>query len=254
MITITKEYWSNIPVLHVVDQQKKEEALPTLTYIHGITSAKEHNLPIAYLLAEKGYRVILPDCMHHGEREENISSEALQMQFFDIVKQNLDDIETIYEHLVMNELVEVDRFGLAGTSMGGITTAAALTQFSWVTCAGILMGTPKLTLFAKDMIEKMKASVPNFPVPDEQITLLLEELTEIDLSVQKDKIFGRPIFFWHGEKDDVVPFAHSYDFYEEIIPDYKNPENIHFLKEINRGHKVSRLAIVEFTNWLEYKL
>ncbi|SER86536.1 hypothetical protein SAMN04487944_111109 [Gracilibacillus ureilyticus] len=254
MIIVEKEYWQEIPLLHVVDHDKKEEPLPTLTYIHGYTSAKEHNLPTAYLLAEKGYRVILPDCLLHGERDEEITHMERELRFFDIIKQNLDDIELIYEELVSRHLVEVERFGLAGTSMGGITTAAALTQFSWINTAGILMGSPKLTSYANQLIEFTKTKVKDFPISDEQLTLIMEELKEIDLSIQIDKLFDRPLFFWHGEDDQVVPFRHAYEFYEEAIEHYKNPENIHFLKEMNRGHKVSRFAIVEFVNWLENKL
>ncbi|WP_208590523.1 prolyl oligopeptidase family serine peptidase [Gracilibacillus suaedae] len=254
MIAINKEYWHDIPLLHVVDGEKKEQALPTLTYIHGFTSAKEHNLPIAYLLAEKGYRVLLPDSMLHGDREVDLSHAEREFRFFDIVKQNLDDIESIYQELVAKQLLEGNRFGLAGTSMGGITTAAALTQFSWVKTAGVLMGSPKITAYAEQLIGFMKAQHKELPISDDQLHLLINELKDIDLSLQMEKLFGRPLFFWHGEEDTVVPFDHAYSFYEEAIEHYKNPENISFLKEIGRGHKVSRFAILEFVKWLEYQL
>ncbi|RCW69722.1 alpha/beta fold hydrolase [Saliterribacillus persicus] len=254
MIGVFKEYWLDIPLLHIVDNEKKSDALPTLTYIHGFTSAKEHNLPLAYLLAEKGYRVILPDCMLHGEREEEISEVARQMRFFDIVKQNLDDIEIIYQELVAKNLVDQDRFGLAGTSMGGITTAAALTQFSWIKSAAILMGSPKLKQYAEELVGFMDENIPDVSIPKEQLEQLMSELEELDLSQQVEKLYGRPLFFWHGVDDRVVPFEHSYSFYEEAITHYKNPENIRFLKEIDREHKVSRFAITETVNWFELQL
>ncbi|QGH35641.1 prolyl oligopeptidase family serine peptidase [Gracilibacillus salitolerans] len=254
MIEISKEYWNDIPLLHVVDQEKKDQALPTLTYIHGFTSAKEHNLPLAYLLAEKGYRVLLPDSILHGDRETDISHAEKEIRFFDIVKQNLDDVESIYQELIAKQLLEGNRFGLAGTSMGGITTAAALTQFSWIKTAGVLMGSPKITAYAEQLIGYMKAQQKELPIPDDQLILLIDELKEMDLSLQMEKLFGRSLFFWHGEDDMVVPFDHAYSFYEEAIDHYKNPENIRFLKEIGRGHKVSRFAILEFVKWLEYQL
>ncbi|SHM42675.1 prolyl oligopeptidase family serine peptidase [Gracilibacillus kekensis] len=254
MIGISKEFWNDIPLLHVVDQEKKDQSLPTLTYIHGFTSAKEHNLPLAFLMAEKGYRVLLPDMMLHGDREEEITDQERELRFFEIVKQNLDDIESIYEELIAKQLLEGNRFGLAGTSMGGITTAAALTQFSWIKTAGILMGSPKITEYAQQLIGFMTSQNKELPLSEEQIVLLLDELREMDLSLQMEKLFGRPLFFWHGEEDKVVPFDHAYSFYEKAIDHYKNPENIRFLKEIGRGHKVSRFAIVEFVKWLEYQL
>ncbi len=254
MIEVNKEYWSNIPLLHVVDQNKKEQSLPTLTYIHGFTSAKEHNLPLAYLMAEKGYRVLLPDAILHGEREEDITDQERELRFFEIVKHNLDDIENIYEELVAKQLLDGNRFGLAGTSMGGITTAAALTQFSWIKAAGVLMGSPKITEYAQQLIAFMKSQQNELPITEEEIAVLMDELRGMDLSLQTEKLFGRPLFFWHGEDDQVVPFEHAYSFYEEAIDHYKNPENIRFLKEIGRGHKVTRFAIVEFVKWLEYQL
>lgn len=254
MIGIYKEFWQDIPLLHVVDAEKKDQALPALTYIHGYTSAKEHNLAQAYLIAEKGYRVILPDCLLHGEREEELPPFEKQLRFFDIVKQNLDDIEVIYQELVAKHLLDGNRFGLAGTSMGGITTAAALTQFSWIKTAGILMGTPKLQTYAKQLIEYMKAQLPEVPMSEGEIAVLLEDLKEMDLSLHMEKLLGRPLFFWHGKEDQVVPFDHAYSFYEEAVSHYKNPENIRFLKELGTGHKVSRFAIKEFVNWLEYQL
>src|SRR5699024_7013611 len=137
-IIINREKWLGIPILNVAEHGEIDNPLPTIIFLHGITSAKEQNLPIAYLLAEKGYRVILPDAMLHGEREENISPVALRMRFFEIIRQNLDDVESIYEVLAAKQLIQGDRLAIAGTSMGGITTAAALTQFSWVKSAGVL--------------------------------------------------------------------------------------------------------------------
>ncbi|ENH96167.1 hypothetical protein J416_12177 [Gracilibacillus halophilus YIM-C55.5] len=254
MITIEKEYWNGVPLLHIAEDDKRQEPMPTLVYMHGFTSAKEHNLPLAYLLSERGYRVILPDSLLHGEREKDISDDERQLQFFDIVKQNLDDIEMIYQELVAHQLLDHDRLGLAGTSMGGITTASALTQFSWVKVAAVMMGSPKIHAYAKQLIDHIQNQSTGIELPEAQINALLEDLKEIDLSLQMEKLFDRPLFFWHGQNDRVVPFDHSYRFYEEAIEYYKNPENIRFLKEMDAGHKVSRFAIIELVNWLELQL
>ncbi|QDP42112.1 prolyl oligopeptidase family serine peptidase [Radiobacillus deserti] len=254
MIEVFKERWGEIPVLTIVEAAKREESLPVLTYFHGYTSAKEHNLPIAYLLAEKGYRVILPDSLHHGERENDIPHAERELQFFHIVQQNLMDLATIKQELDTRNWIKEDRFGVAGTSMGGITTAAALTQFPWIKAAAVLMGSPKLTEYAKRMVDEVKKRMDRFPMTDDQVTDILHQLQHIDLSMQTDKLMERPLFFWHGDKDPVVPFEQSYSFYEEVTKLYKNPENIRFLREVGRGHKVSRFATLETVNWFEFQL
>ncbi len=149
MIGIQNTTLASIPSLIVADQAQEQEALPVLTYFHGFTSAKEHNLPLAYLMAAKGYRVILPDSMYHGERETEISTKQKQISFWNIVMQNIQELKSIKEALEEKGLLQDGRFGVAGTSMGGITTAAALTEYPWIQTAGVLMGSPKITTYAK---------------------------------------------------------------------------------------------------------
>lgn len=253
MIGIHKKNIESIPCLIVVNEKKKDKALPVVTYFHGFTSAKEHNLPLAYLLAEKGYRVILPDSMYHGEREPDIPKIKMQVSFWDIVMKNVLEIQTIKSYLDEHQLILDDRFGLAGTSMGGITTSAALTQYPWIKTAAILMGSPKITTYAKTLVESFK-KIGNLPVTDEMIEELYEQLELYDLSKQPERLNDRPVLFWHGENDSVVPFDHSYTFYDIAVKLYNNKENIQFLKEKNRDHKVSRYAILETVKWFEKHL
>lgn len=253
MIGVFRKTIATVPALVIVDHAKEDDALPTITYFHGFTSAKEHNLPLAYLLAEEGYRVILPDSMLHGEREREISSQKKQISFWDIVMQNVEELQDIKKELHSKKRVLNDRFGVAGTSMGGITTAAALTQYPWIKTAGILMGSPKITTYAKTLVDSFK-KMGDLPVTDDVIEHLYVRLEHFDLSKQADKLNERPVLFWHGENDPVVPFDHSYTFYEEARQHYTNQEKIQFIKEANRDHKVSRYAILETVKWFKQHL
>lgn len=77
MVIIQSEKIADIPVLHVVKEGKRQEKLPLIIFVHGFTSAKEHNLHFGYLLAEAGYRVVLPDALYHGEREQQLTNEKI---------------------------------------------------------------------------------------------------------------------------------------------------------------------------------
>lgn len=253
MIGIYKEDIHSIPSLIVIDSQYENKSLPMIIYSHGFTSAKEHNLPIAYLLAEKGYRVVLPDSEYHGEREIKMSAEKRQISFWDVVIQNVNEIETIKAYFDQRGLILDGRFGLAGTSMGGITTTAALTQYPWIKTAAVLMGSPKITAYAKTLVSTLKKT-GDLPVSDETIDELYKVIELYDLSKQKEKLNERPLLFWHGENDAVVPFDHSYTFYEEAVKLYKNQDDIRFIKESNHGHKVSRFAIKETVKWFDKHL
>ncbi|HLR09692.1 MAG TPA: alpha/beta fold hydrolase [Bacillota bacterium] len=253
MIGIDKDILGGIPSLIVVAKENAEKKLPILTYFHGFTSAKEHNLPLAFLMAEKGYRVILPDSLYHGERDAGLSKEKLRLAFWDIVVKNTTEIEAIYNELNRRGLLQDKRFGVAGTSMGGITTAAALAQYPWIKTAAILMGTPTLTDYAKQLVQTYKQS------GELQITKTMEQdvyalLEPYDLSQHMEMLNERPLLFWHGDKDPVVPFSQPYAFYHDALMYYKKQANIRFIREKNRGHKVSRLAILQTVEWFSQHL
>ncbi|UOQ92816.1 prolyl oligopeptidase family serine peptidase [Halobacillus shinanisalinarum] len=255
MISIYREKFNDIPGLVIVEDEKREKPLPVFTYFHGFTSAKEHNLPQAYLLAEKGYRVILPDSLYHGDREEEqLTKRELNFKFWDIVNQNLKDLKDIKSELDRQNLIKDHRFGVGGTSMGGVTTSAALTIYPWIQAAAVMMGSPKPVEFAQKLIKDVEMTGIELPLSKEELDYLYDSLGAVDLSVQMDKLQERPLFFWHGDADPVVPYEHSYDFYNQAIEYYKNPENIRFLREVGRDHKVSRFAIKEMVNWIEIVL
>lgn len=253
MISVSKIKIDNIPCLVIVENEKAMEPLPIITYFHGFTSAKEHDLPIAFLLAEEGYRVILPDSIHHGEREGNISSLKRQVAFWDIVMQNVEDLQTIRAYLQAENLIENDKFGVAGTSMGGITTAAVMVKYPWIDVAAVLMGSPKPSEFATFMLEQY-AKTDNPEIPQKEIDKLYQELQSIDLSKNMEALNNRPLLFWHGDKDPVVPFDHSFTFYQEAREKYDRNKDIHFIREKGRDHKVSRFAILEVVKWFKKHL
>src|SRR5690625_1990875 len=142
MISIEKINIQSIPSLIVSTHENRNKALPLVIYYHGFTSAKEHNLPLAFLLAEKNYRVVLPDALYHGEREESLTAKEKQALFWKIVEQNVKEMNKIKKYFQEKNLLQEDRIGVSGTSMGGITTSAALATYSWVRVGAILMGTP----------------------------------------------------------------------------------------------------------------
>lgn len=250
MISIYHKEVQSIPVLEVVDQAKQTEALPLFIYSHGFTSAKEHNLPIAYLLATEGFRVILPDSKFHGEREIEITSTEMQISFWNIVMKNVEELEIIKNDYEERKLILDDRIGVAGTSMGGITTSAALTKYSWIQVAGVLMGSPKITTYAKTLVSSF-SKIGNLPITKDMIENLYEQLEGYDLSKQVETLQNRPLLFWHGENDAIVPFDHSYTFYDEAKKTYDDPSRLHFIQEANSGHKVSRKAILETVQWFK---
>src|SRR5699024_9464914 len=182
MVIIERLNISDIPTLQVVSESLAQSPLPTVIYYHGFNGEKESSLTIAYKIAENGQRVILPDCYLHGERKDDTSQTNLGLSFWDIVMKNINELEEIKTYLVQNKLAYSDRIGIGGTSMGGITTYGALRTYPWLKVAVVLMGTAKMTEYAKMLIDHYN-SENETPIKQETSDEVLDLLQEFDISL-----------------------------------------------------------------------
>ncbi|KXG10144.1 esterase [Anoxybacillus rupiensis] len=248
MIVIRNEAIADIPVLHVVKQEAQQEKLPLILFVHGFTSAKEHNLHFGYLLAEAGYRVILPDALYHGERAQRLTDEQLRLSFWNIVLRTIGDIEQIKNELCSGGLVQEERIGVAGTSMGGIVTFGSLAVYPWIKAAVSLMGSPYYQAFFDVQIEMVKNMKRKILLTDQQLENERQRLAPYDLSLQPEKLRGRPLMMWHGQRDSVVPYHYTYEFYQQIKPFYENGK-LKFISDDEAGHKVTRAAFLQTVDW-----
>lgn len=253
LVIIQNECIESIPLLHVVKKSLHSAKLPLILFVHGFTSTKEQNLNYAYLMAEKGFRVLLPEALHHGERSKGLKEKDLYMHFWDIVLNTIHDLSILKTHYDINGLIDTNNIGVAGTSMGGIVTLGALTQFDWITAAVSLMGNPQYGKFALSQIDRIKQQGWNLPLSEEKLNSYLNTLKHYDLSLQPEKLNGRPLLFWHGKQDSVVPFSYAHQFYESLKPGYDD-DKWSFIIDEKAGHKVSREGVTATVQWFEKHL
>lgn len=255
MILVDKSTIQTIPFLHLVKEEDIDKPIPICFFIHGFTSAKEHNLHYAYYLAEKGFRVILPDCLEHGERSTGKSEYQLGEVFWKIVLHTIHELSIMKEYFEEKGLLVQNGIGVAGTSMGGIVTLGALTQYEWITSAVSLMGNPTYVKFAQAQLAQVESLGYSIPFSEEEIENMLSELAQYDLSLQPEKLDGRPLMFWHGKRDKVVPFNLTREFYESILPYYEEQEDhLLFIEDDRADHKVTREGVLRLVEWFEKHL
>lgn len=246
MILVEKFSIQGIPSLHIVAKENASKKLPLIIFSHGFTSAKENNLHYAYLLAENGLRVVLPDAINHGERSTNLSKMDLSFHFWNIVIKTIDEINVVKEYFEKQGLIDIDRIGLAGTSMGAIVTLGALTRYKWIYSAVSLMGSPSYVDLAHWQLEGLKKNGYHLPISKEEQNKLFDLLKQYDLSLQPEKLGNRPLFFWHGRLDQTVPYEYSYQFFQKMRD---NHYSVEYLLDNNVGHQVSREGLLKTVNW-----
>jgi uncharacterized protein len=255
LVVVEKDKVENIPLLHVVKESKKLEKLPLVIFIHGFKSVKERNLHYAYLLAEAGFRVVMPEVLYHGERDQGLNEKEFYIRFWEMVLNTIDEIKRLKESYLKKGLIDSEKIGLAGTSMGGIVTLGALTQYKWIKAAVSLMGMPSYEEFSLWQLEQLNAQGLTLPLTAEQIDEQLRILREYDLSHQPEKLDNRPLLFWHGKKDPLVPYPLTHQFFEKVKPNYQDdPEKIRFITDQRAGHNVSLEGVEATVDWFIHYL
>ena len=249
---VQQESWRNIPLLHIYHEEIQNNA-PIVLFLHGFESAKEHNLHYAYQLVHEGCRVILPDAHLHGERDEQLDQVEISLRFWETVLTSIEEVGILKEELVNRGYLTNQKIGIAGTSMGGITTLGCLTAYSWIDAAVILMGTPGFVELAKAQMQQIEQKGFQIPLDAEERRNMLNTLAKFDATNQMEKLKDKPLFFWHGEKDQVVPFGPTAEFIQTFDEEYGN-QSIEFIKEKSAGHAVSRKGMLAATKWLANSL
>ncbi|WP_262173713.1 prolyl oligopeptidase family serine peptidase [Saccharococcus sp. Marseille-Q5394] len=244
---VKEENWSNIPILHIVDERHENSNIPTVIFLHGFTSAKEHNLHYAYNIAKNGFRVLLPDAHLHGTRDEGLDEVQLSLRFWEIVLTSIEEMDVLHKELQERG---VSKIGMGGTSMGGITTLGCLTAYPWIDVATVMMGAPGYVELAKAQMSQFERRGFKLPITDEERKSLLNTLAIFDLTKQRKKLNNRPVYFWHGENDTTVPFEPTFNFYKAAKKDYVDaPEQFEFMADPTAGHAVSRMGMLRAADW-----
>lgn len=249
---VTTEVWGNIPLLHIYKEETKKDA-PIVIFLHGFESGKEHNLHYAYQLVHQGCRVILPDAHLHGEREEKLDEVEISLRFWEIVLTSIEEVGQIKQELEKYGYLSDQKIGLAGTSMGGITTLGCLTVYPWIDAAAIMMGTPGYVELAKAQIASVEQKGFKIPLNADERKNMFDTLSEFDASNHPDNLVQTPLFFWHGEKDLVVPYKPTAEFIASLRKKY-NKQNIVLMNEKSAGHAVSRKGLLASMEWLANRL
>jgi fermentation-respiration switch protein FrsA (DUF1100 family) len=247
---VEHEQWNNIPLLHVFPDGRKEEKLPTVVFFHGHMSAKEHNLHYAYQMAEKGMRVLLPDALLHGEREEGLDAIQISLRFWEVVLTSIEELAYIHKTMHEKQWVQSE-IGVGGTSMGGITTLGALTTYPWIKAAAVMMGAANYVQLAKAQMAQFESKGFKLPITAEERKQMLGTLARFDATKNKGILNKRPVFFWHGEQDATVPYSPTFSFYKALKEEYEEvPEHLYFMSEKEAGHAVSRRGMLAAAEWL----
>jgi len=205
-VSMSEEEINGIPAIHAVLADRASEPLPTIFFFHGFnTSSKEVTSYFGYMLAMAGFRVVLPEADLHGKRFAG-DREARFGRFWEIVKRSIDELPRYRDHYEKRGLIDGDRVGIGGTSMGGMVTLGAMVAHPWVRAVASYMGSGYFIDLSRTLFP------PRRTVGEEDAAwrdAVMAPLINHDAARHLERLGDRPLFVWHGERDDVVPFAEA---------------------------------------------
>ncbi len=218
---------------------------PTVIYYHGWSSEKNKQKFIGYVFASLGYQVILPDAINHGERNKfDDYDKALNKNFLPTIMKNLEEFPAIQNYAIENCSADKNKIAVAGHSMGGFTTAGIFAHNESVKTAIVFNG-------ACDWQNAVLQIEKDY---DEAHIEFDDQTKKADPAQNISKIADRPLFLLHGMKDSLVSYKIQKQFYDSLLPLYKNKENLRLMSVERMNHYISVQMLDEAILWLEKHL
>ncbi|MCZ3384768.1 esterase [Kosakonia sp. SOY2] len=244
MIELQVEQFAGIETLHAFPAGKRGEPLPCVVFYHGFTSSKLVYSYFAVALAQAGFRVVMPDAPDHGARFSGDVERRLH-RFWQILRGNIEEFAALRDALERLELIDNRRLAIGGASMGGMTALGIMTQHPEVRCVASLMGSGYFTTLARTLFPPLVVTTPE---QQYEFNVIIDPLSQWDVSTQLARIADRPLLLWHGEQDDVVPAAESFRL-QQALQEQGLDTNLTYQWEAGVTHRITPQALSATTDF-----
>jgi pimeloyl-ACP methyl ester carboxylesterase len=121
----------------------------SVLFYHGLGSDKDQQMQELNSLAERGFLAIGVDAVGHGERrypdfEQRFSGQNpdFGQELIQAVTQTAQELPSLIDAYVQAELIQADKLGLIGVSMGGYIAYAAILADARIKAAAVILGSP----------------------------------------------------------------------------------------------------------------
>lgn len=232
---------NNIPAIRFNLKDNKEK-VPTIILYHGWSSNKESQRLRGFILANLGFQIIVPDAIHHGERNklDNYDIDNSVKYLWSTVMNNMEEANEIIDYCVEYFNADSDRIGVIGHSMGGFTAAGVFTHNKHIKVAVVLNGSFNWN-GANEILKR---------------NLQLEGNTtnELDPMINQELLIDRPILLLHGAADNVVSIESQRIFYHNVKEVYNDESLIQLIEYPNLGHFVTTNMMDDAGRWFKKHL
>lgn len=249
MIELETRQFAGIETLHATPAGQRAQPLPTVVFYHGFSSSKLVYSYFAVALAQAGIRVVMPDARDHGARFNGDATARLG-QFWQILHSNLLEFDPLQRALYDAGLIKEARLAVGGASMGGMTALGAMARYPQIQSVACLMGSGYFMQLSQSLFPPLVADTPE---QQAQFAARMAPLADYDPCNRLEALANRPLLLWHGEADEVVPWAESIRL-ERALRDNGLAQHLTSLSEKQIGHKITPSALTALVSFFKQQL
>ena len=191
----------------------------------------------------------MPDADLHGARDNGNDAVRLS-RFWQILQRNIDELPQLENALRAAGLVDGERFAVAGASLGGMTALGAMARYPQIRSVACLMGSGYFMRLSRSLFPPVSLSSPEEWA---QFDRLMAPLAAYDPSEKLETLANRPLLLWHGEADEVVPFAETARLVA-ALRESGQADKMTFFSEPGIGHKITPFALRALVDFFKQNL
>ncbi|SFE05984.1 hypothetical protein SAMN05216378_2160 [Paenibacillus catalpae] len=215
------------------------QPIGTVLLYHGWGSSMESYQFFASLIAGWGYKVVVPELLHHGQRGklDYANPEVLEKQFLEIVLQGVKEARSIIDELSASS----GCIGIIGHSAGGFIAAGTFAKHASLQAGVVINGSCAWLRFEEKYLEYMGKT----PLTPEERTALKahDPFTQLTFEDQ------RALLLLHGKEDTTVPIDSQRYFMTNMS--HVSSEQLHMIEYSGVNHHVTLKMLEQSKLWLD---
>jgi len=170
---------------------------PAVIACHGLGSNKSRYVDLTSALSAEGIAALAFDWRGHGE-----STGCLDQN-------TLNDVAAILAYLQGQANIDAKRIAILGASMGGHFTLRAAQRFGDLCAAVVICPAAGAKLVSMCSDASYWTGEPSYRFTRFRHPEFVLDMLASDLFAAARQIAPRPVFFIHGEEDDLIPWQQT---------------------------------------------
>lgn len=221
------------------------EKHPILILQHGMTSKKEDMQPLSIAFAEKGFLVVTPDAVAHGELKDDKEWTVPEM-----IQKTSANFDCILNYFAQSNYVNMEKIAMSGISLGGLSVLHYSANGSYnPTVIATMCATPKyedlmMSQVATSYVKKGKTIAEG---DEEKLAVLDDMYTQMSPYETILMDTNTCYYLMCGEQDDVVPCGGNVSLYDAMKD---KAQDITLKVKQGQGHTVTEEDLWEVLSYV----